>query len=256
MVIVACGGGVEERARTTTPRATSETPSSAPTSAFALRTDEELAAMSDRVRFRTDDGVHIEGRVFGEGNVGVVLAHMGDGDQTQWWGMAGTLADEGYRVLTYNRRGSCPGGDAGCSDDGDDSRGWRDLVASVEFLRGEGSSQVVIGGASQGAMEALYVGEEGLAQVDGVIWVAGGNLYKGVDLLRGVRNVREPKLFLAGEFDGSLGDFSAELHRMASPPKELVLLDTGEHGTDILAWEEPDVTDAFRRVILDFLNTI
>ncbi len=248
---------MEERAPTTTlPVTASESPGSAPTSVFATRTDEELAAMSEPVRFRTEDGVRIDGRVFGEGNVGVVLDHMGGGDQTQWWGMAGTLADEGYRVLTYNRRGSCPGGDAGCSDEGDDSRGWRDLVASVEFLRGEGSSQVVIGGASQGAMEALYVAEEGLAQVDGVIWVAGGDYYNGVDLLTGVREVREPKLFLAGEFDGVLGDFSAELHRMAPPPKELVLLDTGEHGTDILAWEEPEVTDAFRRAILSFLNTI
>jgi hypothetical protein len=43
------------------------------------------------------------------------------------------------------------------------------------------------------------------------------------------------------------------MDRMAPPPKELVLLDTGEHGTDILSYDAPEVTDAFRQAVLDFL---
>jgi hypothetical protein len=48
----------------------------------------------------------LEGRLFGFGAVEVVLAHMGDGDQSQWLEIAGLLATNGYLVLTFNRRGS------------------------------------------------------------------------------------------------------------------------------------------------------
>src|SRR3546814_12583765 len=58
----------------------------------------------------------------------------------------------GYRVLTYNRRGSCPGGELGCSG-GHDVGGWRDLAFVVDRLREAGAQRVVVGGASLGAME-------------------------------------------------------------------------------------------------------
>jgi pimeloyl-ACP methyl ester carboxylesterase len=224
--------------------------------AFVERTAEELVAMSESVGFRTDDGLRIEGRLFGDGDTGVALSHMSGGDQTQWWTLAGTLADEGYLTLTYNRRGSCPEGDAGCSDDGAEESGWHDLAGAVDFLRDEGAERVVIGGASVGASEAMYVAEKDLAEIDGVVWVAGVHLYSGADLLDGLDAARVPKLFLAGEDDGDLGELAAEMHRLAPPPKDLALLDTGEHGTDILNYGPPDVTDAFRRAILDFLAGI
>ncbi|HEU4831977.1 MAG TPA: hypothetical protein VFU18_04640 [Actinomycetota bacterium] len=66
--------------------------------------------MSESVRFRGAGGVRLEGRVFGSGDVGVVLGHMRPGDQSQWLGFVALLADRGYMVLTYDRRGVCPGG--------------------------------------------------------------------------------------------------------------------------------------------------
>ena len=64
------------------------------------------------VTFSTNDGVAIEGRLFGEGDVAVVLAHGSfDSGQGSWVPYARTLAAEGYRVLTLNLRGYCPGGD-------------------------------------------------------------------------------------------------------------------------------------------------
>jgi hypothetical protein len=44
--------------------------------------------------------------------------------------------------------------------------------------------------------------------------------------------------------------------RAASLPKHVVLLDTGEHGTNILEFGDPAVADVFRRSVLDFLATI
>jgi hypothetical protein len=43
--------------------------------------------------------VPLEGRVFGSADVGVVLAHMRPGDQSQWLGFAALLADQGYQAL-------------------------------------------------------------------------------------------------------------------------------------------------------------
>ena len=254
LIAVACGGQAEQPAGTAP--AASPAPSFQASPAFAERTAEELVAMSRPVAFRTDDGLRIEGRLFGAGDTGVALSHMSGGDQTQWWPLAGTFADEGYAALTYNRRGSCPDGDAGCSDDGAEESGWHDLVAAVDFLRDEGVKQVVIGGASVGASESMYVAEQDLAEIDGVVWVAGVDLYNGANLLDGLDAVRDRKLFLAGEDDGDLGELAEEMHRAARAPKELALLDTGEHGTDILNYDSPDITDAFRRAVLDFLAAI
>jgi pimeloyl-ACP methyl ester carboxylesterase len=129
-------------------------------------------------------------------------------------------------------------------------------VAAVDLLREEGAERVVIGGASVGASEAMYVAEQDVADIDGIVWVAGVDRYSGTDLLEGLDAVRAPKLFLAGENDGDLGELAEEMYRAAPAPKELELLDTGEHGTDILNYESPGVTDAFRRAVLDFLAGI
>jgi hypothetical protein len=143
----ACGG--EQAAKPPTAPSSSPTPSEPATSRFPALERADLLAMSEPVRLRGDGGVRLEGRLFGSGDVGVALAHMGGGDQSQWFGLAGLLADNGYRVLTYNRRGSCPGEELGCSG-GQDVGGWRDLAFVVERLREAGAQRVVVGGASRG----------------------------------------------------------------------------------------------------------
>ena len=152
--------------------------------------------MSEPVRLRGDGGVRLEGRLFGSGDVGVALAHMGGGDQSQWFGLAGLLADNGYRVLTYNRRGSCPGGELGCSG-GHDVGGWRDLAFVVERLRDAGAQRVVVGGASLGAMESLYALSRGL-DAEGLIWVAGVDLYGGVTVSEQTRRSSDPEAVHGG----------------------------------------------------------
>jgi len=227
-----------------------------PTSSFPLHDTQELLAMSRGARFRAPDGVVLEGRIFGHGDVGIVLAHMGVGDQGQWWDLAGLLADRGYSVLTYNRRGSCPGGDLGCSQGEDIGDGWKDVVGAVGALRAAGAERVAVGGASQGAMESLYAVAKGGAEADGLLWVAGADLYRGLSAERLVRDLRGPKLFIAGTFDDPFGELAKVLQRVAFPPKQLLLLDTGEHGTDILAYEEPVIADSFRQAVLDFMAAL
>ena len=255
LIGVACGGGEQG---TDTPSASPSAQASAPaepTSRFPTYDRAELLSMSRPVSVQGAGGVRLEGRLFGSGEVGVALAHMGgDGDQSQWMEFAGLLADEGYLVLTYNRRGSCPGGDLGCST-GTETGSWRDLPSLVDLLREEGAQRVVVGGASLGAMESLYALSRGL-EADGLVWVAGVDLYQGVPVAEQVRGLRVPKLFISGEADFDAASVLPELEQEAPPPSEAILLQTGEHGTDILAFGDVEVADEFRRTVLDFLAGI
>ena len=253
MVLASCEDGASGPSRPAPPASIS--PSPQVTSEFPTFSRSEALAMSDPVRFRGAGGVRLEGRVFGSGDVGVVLGHMRPGDQSQWFGFAALLADQGYAVLTYDRRGVCPGGDLGCSDGNASDSGWQDLAYAVDLLREHGASRVVVGGASLGAMESMYALTRGL-DADGLIWLSGVDLYAGVPITRQLQAVRVPKLLAAGEFDNDAAALRPAVERAAPPPPQVVLLDTGEHGTDILEFGDPTIADEFRRSVLDFLAGI
>jgi pimeloyl-ACP methyl ester carboxylesterase len=254
-VLASCSGGPGASEPSGPQPPASVSPSPQVTSEFPTFSGSEALATSDPVRFRGAGGVRLEGRVFGSGDVGVVLGHMRPGDQSQWFGFAALLADQGYAVLTYDRRGVCPGGDLGCSDGNASDTGWQDLAYAVDLLRDRGAGKVAVGGASLGAMESLYALSRGL-NADGLIWLSGVDLYAGVPVTRQVRAVRVPKLLAVGEFDSGAAALRPAVERAAPPPTQVVLLDTGEHGTDILEFGDPAVADQFRRSVLDFLAGI
>jgi pimeloyl-ACP methyl ester carboxylesterase len=252
MLATACGPDRQARSSSGHP---SPTPAPASTSRFPDIAESEALARSEPVRFRAADGVPLEGRMFGSGEIGVVLAHMRPGDQSQWLEFAALLATEGYRVLTYDRRGSCPGGELGCSGGSETGDDWKDLKPAVDFVRGAGSRRVVVGGASLGAMESLFALSRGL-EAEGLIWVSGYDFYGLVPVQRQVRDVRVPKLFVAGESDRDATALLPVFERAAPSPKKIVLLATGEHGTEILDYADPSVADELRQIVLDFLGTI
>ena len=64
-------------------------------SEFASFDRAEILSVSEAVGFRGAGGVDLEGRVFGSGDVGVVLAHMRPGDQSQWIEFAALLVRVG-----------------------------------------------------------------------------------------------------------------------------------------------------------------
>jgi pimeloyl-ACP methyl ester carboxylesterase len=115
------------------------------------------------VRFTSFGGVELAGRLFeAEGaTAGVVLAHMQPADQSAWFEYADTLADDGYRTLTFNFRGYCPGGEAGCSQgETDPASSWRDVQAAVRYLRTTGIPRVAVIGASMGGTAALVAASQ------------------------------------------------------------------------------------------------
>ncbi|HEU4831976.1 MAG TPA: hypothetical protein VFU18_04635 [Actinomycetota bacterium] len=147
------------------------------------------------------------------------------------------------------------GGELGGSGGQVSDSGWEDLAYAVDLLRERGASRVVVGGASLGAMESMYALSQGL-EADGLIWLSGVDLYAGVPVTKQVRAVRVPKLLAAGEFDSDAVALRPAVERVAPPPTEVVVLDTGEHGTDILEFGDPAAADEFRQSVLDFLAGI
>jgi len=194
---------------------------------------------SKAVRFRTADGVRLAGRLFGHGTVGVVLSHQGGtaANQSDWWGMASLLARRGYLVLTYDFRGICPGGVAGCSQGtfGPPSQ-WKDALAAERYIRAAGAKTVALGGASIGAMASLVVAGMPGHDVAAVISLSGGEALSGIyELGRGaIRRISAPKLLVAGRYDREFADSARDWIRWASPPVEGDILNTGLHGTDML----------------------
>jgi uncharacterized protein len=209
---------------------------------------------SDAVAFDSADGVPLEGRLFGEGSVGVVLSHMRPADQTSWWDFAEELADEGYLVLTYDFRGYCPGGVGGCSE-GEQDLGqiWRDVLGAVDFIRSRGARQVALIGASMGGTASLVAAAEQGVAADVVVTLSAPASFEGMALTPQVlTKVTAAKLFVAGNGDGSAPDDAQALYAASPTPKRVEILTTDDHGTDIL---DGNQSGRARTMILTYLET-
>jgi predicted alpha/beta hydrolase len=211
---------------------------------FAAGCGSQSRESFERVHFRAADGVLLDGRLFGEGATGVVLVHMGRPGDTQadWSGVAKLLAEKGYLVLTYDRRGVCVRGGTGCSKGSDDyESSWRDVVGAVSFLRGKGARRTVVAGASIGAMSSLYAASEAKIAPAGLIEFAGINNASGYAFDREqIRRIRGLKVFLSAKQDEYGGGQAArQWFRWAAPPKRLALVPGSDHGTDLLKAGNP-----------------
>ena len=199
--------------------------------------------------FRTSDGVELNGRLFGEGSTGVVLAHMYPVDQSSWWEFAQFLADRGYLALTFNFRGYGEGPDRSGGDK-DTELIDRDLEAALNFIKAQGTSEVFFIGASMGGTASLKVAAE--VTVSGVVSLSAPVKFRGISLER--EQVAVPVLLIAAEGDSSA---KRNLQTMlddgivGATTDSVVYPDGRDHGTDILKGENGD---AARERIMGFLE--
>lgn len=210
-------------------------------------------AGSTSVSFPSSDGVELEGRLAGAGTVGVVLSHMYPADQSSWWPFSDVLTDEGYLVLTYNFRGYCPGGEAGCSEgEKDIEEIWRDVLGAVSFVRSRGAEEVMLVGASMGGTASLVAaGREG-ASVSAVVTLSAPTSFEGLAAgPEALAAVTAAKLFIAGVADGAAVTSAQDLYERSPPPKRLEVLTTDDHGTDILSGNQAGPAQT---LILDYLH--
>jgi dienelactone hydrolase len=258
--LAACDGSGSGSAQDRSPSSTPSTPSPSPSeSPEAPLTD--LIVGTKVVHFRSGDGAKLAGRLFGAGRTGVILSHMGPqgNDQSQWWRMAEDLADRGYLVLTYNYSGVCPRGPALCST-GTTSLAAPapDLMGAIRFLGAQGAHRLVLGGASMGAMASLKVAARPGVNVSAVVSLSGVRLPQTSYSLgqSTIRQIDEPKLFLAGKFDDEAARAARHWLAWAGAPKSGKILDTGLHGTDMInlaSGQDADMPGMVKRSVFRFL---
>jgi pimeloyl-ACP methyl ester carboxylesterase len=200
---------------------------------------------SEEITFQSTDGVKLDGRLFGpdKGSAGVVLAHMFPSDQSAWYFFASRLGEQGYRVLTFDFRGYCPGGDAGCSEGEKNIPAiWQDVEGAVEALRSRGVTRLALVGASMGGTAALIVAAKEGKAIDAVITLSAPPSFEGLDAGPDVlAQVTAAKLFIAGNSDVAAAQAVDTLYGQSLQPKRPVILTTGDHGTDILSGNQAGI---------------
>jgi dienelactone hydrolase len=209
-------------------------------------------AGSRAVSFRATDGTKLEGRVFGSGAVGVVLAHMFPADQRSWWSFAGTLADQGYRVLTFDFRGYCPGGDGGCSGTGKDiPKIWEDVVAAAAYLRSAGATRVMLIGASMGGTASLIAAAQPEVGASAIVTLSAPTQFEGLSIDGAtLQNVEAPKLFVAGTGDAEAAQAAQQLYDESLGARRLEIVPAAEHGTDLLTGSRGEEV---QKVVISYL---
>jgi pimeloyl-ACP methyl ester carboxylesterase len=231
VVIAGCGGGSDGAGPGGAAPSTAASPSGA-----TNRGCDDARERTHGIRFRTSDGVVLDGAVIGSGPVGAVLIHEYPLDHCGWWPYAGYLARRGVRVLLFDLRcfgrSACPGG-----------RGHptSDVAAAVAELRRRGARHVALVGASMGG--AIAVVAAARLHPAAVVDLSGERdttgLTPGIDANAGAaaRGVTAPSLFAVARGDRyvPLRDMRAVARRVRSPtPRLIVLPPTAGHGWDLL----------------------
>jgi pimeloyl-ACP methyl ester carboxylesterase len=231
------------------------------------------------VRFDAADGVELVGRLSGTGDVGVILAHGFSHmtAQEDWRLFVPALVSRGYTVLTFNFRGFCDS-DA-CSDFPSQlGKNWLDAMAAVEFMKTRGTTKIFLIGASMGGLAVLRAARMPEVEVSGVVSLSTPQFpskYYTVEVQANdvtparLRQIDEPKLFVAGTKDVQLPGsaplrrgvksvrFAADARRMfaaAEEPKELLLVDSFYHSSDLVTRAFPATVRQTRSAVFRFLS--
>ena len=213
---------------------------------------------SRAVRFTSFGGVELAGRLFeAEGaTAGVVLAHMQPADQSAWFEYADTLADDGYRTLTFNFRGYCSGGEAGCSQgETDPASSWRDVQAAVRYLRTTGIPRVAVIGASMGGTAALVAASRPGSSFSAVAALSAPITIDTLTVTpETLVTASAAKLFVAGAGDAAAAVDAQRMYDQSVPPKRVEIVPSDDHGTDLLEGSQgPNVRAVLTRWLAQFL---
>ena len=212
-----------------------------------------LPAAVRAVSFTTEDGITLDGHVFGSGHEGVVLAHMYPADQSSWYPTAERLAQEGYLVLTFDFRGYGESGGEKQIELID-----RDVSAAVNQIRQEGAAEVVLAGASMGGTASLIAGDRAQAlssiRLAGIATLSAPVEFRGLSAADAVPRIVVPLLFIAAQNDaGATG--ARELEQLSAGKGELEIVPGSDHGTDLLSGSQGEkVYGLLRTFIKDSLT--
>ena len=194
--------------------------------------------------------------MFGDGRVGVVFGHQIDTDQSDWWDLAAALAEEGYATLTLDFRGYCARAPVAPRTAARPTRGGTCLPVPTS-CGAAAQDRIVLVGASMGGTAAVLAAARADPPVDGVIGLSAptdccGMTIEGAD----VGSIAAPMLLIAGRDDGDAPASARQLARWAGESGQLVILDSGEHGIDLIGGlAAPDVERRDEPLIRTFPRT-
>ena len=193
------------------------------------------------------EAIVLDGRVFGSGKTGVILAHMRPTDQTSWYPFATDLANTGdYTVLTFDFRGY---GES--TGDKQFDRIDTDLEAAYRYMKDDlGMDEIFVVGASMGGTATLVAGPR--LDAAGIVSISSPSQFPDIDAETTVGDITSPKLFITSEDDVPASRSQEDFWKLAQPPKEQHVYPGDAHGTDILATENgPDLEQR----IIDFMRS-
>lgn len=216
-------------------------------------------AASDRVSFRTEDGVQIAATWYEPSSrsaPAVILVHMLHRSRRDWDGVASRLASEGIGALAIDLRGH---GDSGDSAAEGESPGYssmvRDVAAARRFVATRVQGRVGIAGASIGANLAVLEAVDD-PTVASLALLSPSLDYRGLRIEAAMRKYgSRPAYIVAGDDDPYAGRSMKDLQKATAGGgiRETLLLSQAGHGTTMLG-RNADLArllvDWFRRTLL------
>lgn len=215
------------------------------------------------MNFSATDGTRIAYDLYPAENakVWLLLIHMMPATKESWRDFAERAREEGYSSIAIDLRGHGESTDVELRgqiqkldyrkfSDIEHQKSILDLEASVEFLKKQGADpkRIVLIGASIGANLALeYLANQ--PEIETAILFSAGLNYRGIFAEPLVKKLSpgQKVLFFASEDDVRSGGNNAEMNKRlfalmpAGAIKELVIFQTGGHGTDLLKQAEDKI---------------
>ncbi len=207
-------------------------------------------APEGEVTFITEDGIEINGNIFGTGNKWVILSHMFGSSQAAWYYFAQYLVDNGYIVLTYDFRGY--GKSGGSRDTSEILNMDKDLESALNFIKQYDAEKIFLTGASMGGTISLVVASK--QTIDGVISISSPAEMGDLSALDAVVNIDAPKFFIVSRQDQPYAGDAEALYQASPEPKSIKILEGKNHGTNI--FDGTENSEIAKQIILDFLNSI
>ena len=194
------------------------------------------------VHITTSDNVTIEGDLYGEGDIGLVMAHglyylagkESFHDEVRYFGSMGVSA-LAISFLGYPSSAVPP------MDEGR----VRDIIADVNYLADRGCTKVYVLGSSMGGWIALEAAHslDSIPSFAGLVIISAGRKGLGAGL-------KCRKLFIAAEDDPNVLANLRDMFRVASKPKRMEIYKSGGHGQKLFGTHR----DEIKQLILEFIT--
>lgn len=200
-----------------------------------------MVSMSEKIMFKTQDGVNLVGDYYSsKSGRGVILLHMMPADRQSWTAFAKKLQAADFQALAIDLRGhgESQGGPDGYRrfSDAEHQASRLDVESAADFLRGKGVEELHIIGASIGANLALEYAVNHSHTKSAALLSPGLN-YRGIETLPLAEKLAaETAVYIVASRDDEESYQAAEAlsRRIALGDRSRVkIFEASDHGTAI-----------------------